>query len=272
MQLTDLDDAYTNSAYIPNGSEYAGKWAAEAATFRDALLPRVSDALDVAYGPGERQRYDLFIPATEPKGLFIFVHGGYWMRFAKSDWSHLARGALARSHAVALPGYTLAPEISVTEIGRQVASAICQIAETIDGPISLAGHSAGGHLVTRMVCDDNLLPLEVISRIREVISISGVHDLRPLLHTEMNKTLKLTDAEATRESPALLRPVPGMRVHCWVGSDERPEFLRQNDLLANVWFGLGADIVSTHAAAKHHFNVIEELTDPDSKLCCLVAP
>ena len=53
---------------------------------------------------------------------------------------------------------------------------------------------------------------------------------------------------------------------------QKPEFLRQNDLLANVWFGLGADIVSTHAEGKHHFDVIAELADFDSRLSRLAAP
>ena len=33
-----------------------------------------------------------------------------------------------------------------------------------------------------------------------------------------------------------------MPVHVWVGADERPEFVRQSELLANVWTGLGVDM------------------------------
>src|SRR3546814_5563195 len=50
-----------------------------------------------------------------PAGLAVFVHGGYWMAFDKSSWSHLAAGAVARGWAVALPSYTLCPEARISD-------------------------------------------------------------------------------------------------------------------------------------------------------------
>jgi acetyl esterase/lipase len=198
--------------------------------------------------------------------LAVFVHGGYWMAFDKSSWSHLAAGALERGWVVCMPSYTLAPEARITDITQQIARAIRFAADRVAGELRLAGHSAGGHLVTRMVSADSPLPHSVQSRISHVVSISGLHDLRPLLRTKMNATLRMDEAEATAESAALQRPMEHCSVTCWVGSDERPEFLRQNDLLANVWTGLGASIHSIHAEIRHHFNVIEDLVDPASEL------
>src|SRR5690606_33109001 len=144
----------------------------------------------------------------------------------------------------------------ISEITRRVAAAISFAAARVAGPLRLAGHSAGGHLVTRMVCANSPLPDEIRSRIGPVVSISGVHDLRPLLRTRMNATLRMDEAEAAAESPALLRPMEGCSVTCWVGSAERPEFLRQNDLLAKIWTGLGADMRRVRAEGRHHFDVI----------------
>jgi arylformamidase len=76
----------------------------------------------------------------------------------------------------------------------------------------------------------------------------------------------MDDAEAVRESPALSIPVPGARVTCWVGADERPEFIRQNALLANIWQGLGARLSEHRADGRHHFDVIEDLADSASPL------
>lgn len=272
--IEDWDDAYTNGAYIADGASYPAKWAKLAQEFRAEMLTAGRAELDLRYGPEARATLDLFRPAgtaagmptDAPRGLAIFVHGGYWMAFDKSSWSHLAAGALARGWAVCLPSYTLAPEARIAEITRQVAAAIRFAAARVAGPLRLAGHSAGGHLVTRMVCADSSLLEEVRSRIGHVVSISGVHDLRPLLRTKMNATLRLDEAEATAESPALLRPMENCAVTCWVGSDERPEFLRQNDLLANIWTGLGAEMRCVHAEGRHHFDVIEDLVDPESKL------
>ncbi|MEO1612352.1 MAG: alpha/beta hydrolase, partial [Pseudomonadota bacterium] len=184
-----------------------------------------------------------------------------------SYWSHLAAGPLARGWAVALPSYTLAPAARISEITREIGAAIEVAAARVEGPIRLTGHSAGGHLASRMVCEDAPLAPEVAARVERVVSISGLHDLRPLLKTEMNADFRLDQAEAAAESPALLAPRPGARVTCWVGADERPEFVRQNALLANVWSGLGADMDAHEAPGEHHFNVIDGLADPNAPLC-----
>ena len=178
--------------------------------------------LDLGYGDGLRNRFDLFLPEGRPKGLVVFVHGGFWMRLDKSYWSHLARGSVASGYAVAMPSYTLCPDARLADITREVAAAIAQAAAMIEGPLLLTGHSAGGHLVTRMISATSPLPEQVRARVRNTVSISGVHDLRPLLKTAMNATLRIDAAEAQTESPALLQPLPGARVTCWVGGGGAP--------------------------------------------------
>jgi len=265
--ITDWSDAYRNSRYIEGGDSYPAQWTVAAAEFR----ARSKSRLDLRYGPGQRHLLDLFLPEAEPTGLAVFVHGGYWMAFDKSSWSHLAQGAVARNWAVVVPSYTLAPQARIAGITVEVAQAIAHAASLIDGPIRLAGHSAGGHLVSRMICDGAPLPPRVRARIAHVLTISGVHDLRPLLLTDLNRILMIDEAEALAESPALLHPVPGARLACWVGGGERPEFLRQNDLLANIWTGLGAETSSHHDPGRHHFNVIEGLQDPASPITAAFA-
>lgn len=264
--VEDWDDAYTNGAHIAQGDSYPARWTQAAQAFRDGIDALGSARLDLVYGPLPRNTLDLFLPQDIPAGLFIFVHGGYWMRFDKSSWSHLARGALRRGFAVALPSYTLCPDIRIGGIVREIGTAISFAAKEVKGPLYLAGHSAGGHLVSRMIAQPAALPEDVRRRIAHVVSISGVHDLRPMMKTAMNATLKLDEAEARGESPPLLDPAPGARLTCWVGAGERAEFIRQNALLANVWRGLGAATASVVEDNRHHFNVIEGLADPRSSL------
>ena len=133
--------------------------------------------------------------------------------------------------AVAIPSYVLAPEARISEITSMMASMIEQSADLIAGPILLVGHSAGGHLVTRMACKNVNMASDTRSRIRRFISISGIHDLRNLLHTQMNDKLQLTLEEAVSESPSLQEPVESVSLLTWVGSKERPEFLRQSEIL-----------------------------------------
>jgi arylformamidase len=264
--ITDWDDAYANTAHIEGGEDYPARWATAAKAIRRALSAEGRAELDLAYGEGARERLDLFHPAGGPRGVAIFAHGGYWLGFDKSYWSHLAQGALARGWAVCIPSYPLAPEARVSTITRQFADAVAFAADRVEGQVRLAGHSAGGHLVTRMACAQTPLSQTVQRRIARVVSISGLHDLRPLLRTRMNAMLRLDEGEATRESPALLRPMAGCSLVSWVGADERPEFIRQNALIANIWSGLGAETRCEIAAGRHHFDVIDDLADPASRL------
>lgn len=265
-RIMDWDDAYANGVNIPGGDRWPELWVEPAQTARDVLKKAGRAKLDLPYGEGERNRFDLFLPDGEPRGLVVFVHGGFWMRLDKSFWSHYAAGPLAHGFAVAMPSYTLTPDIRIAGITREVGAAITAAASMIGGPILLTGHSAGGHLVSRMISETSPLDAKLLQRIRHVVSISGVHDLRPLLRTGMNGTLRLDEAEAKAESPALLRPADGARLTCWVGGGERAEFLRQNALLASIWKGLGAETQAVEDPDRHHFNILEGLTDASHPL------
>jgi hypothetical protein len=106
------------------------------------------------------------------------------------------------------------------------------------------------------------LSADVLERIERVVSISGVHDLRPLRNTAMNASFRLSEEDAVAESPALKNTAIECPVSAWVGAAERPEFLRQSRLLAQSW-----PIASYHEEPdRHHFDVIDALKDPSSEL------
>ncbi len=194
----------------------------------------------------------------------MFVHGGYWKAFDRSVWSHLAAGPLAHGFAVALPSYTLCPEARIAGITAEIAAFLDRASAEVAGPIHLSGHSAGGHLVTRMLCSD--VALACADRLARVVSISGVHDLRPLLATQMNQILHLDAEEARAESPVLHAPRPGARLVAVAGGDELPEFRRQNLLLPTMWHGLGAETRACEIAGTHHLSVIAGLAEAQSDL------
>ena len=265
--ITDYDDAYANGAHIAGAADFPPRWAAEAQAFRDALNPAGRARLDLEYGPAARNRLDLFLPEGAPRGLAVFVHGGYWKAFDKSVWSHLAAGSLAHGYAVAMPSYTLCPDIHIAGISKEIAAAVILAAGEIASPIRLTGHSAGGHLVTRMISGTQLLPDTVLGRVAGVTSISGVHDLRPIRLTDMNETLRIDAEEAQSESPVLLEPLAAIPVTAWVGAAERPEFVRQNRALYEMWRGFATPMTVVEDSSKHHFNVIDGLSDPEHPLC-----
>ena len=251
--MTDLSRDYQNSAFIPDGDAYYPRWQAEAAAFRAHLGERA--VLNLPYGSSARQAFDLFHPEASPKGLLVFVHGGYWLACGREDYSHLAAGALARGWACAMPSYTLAPEGRIAAMTQEVAQAVRAAAARISGPVVVTGHSAGGHLSARMGCADLDLP------VARVVPISPLADLAPLIQTDMNTDLHIDIPEAATESPARLALRPGTSAHVWVGGQERPAFLWHARTLSEAW-----TCPWTVAAGKHHFDVIDGLTTPDSGL------
>jgi len=255
----DMDLAYQNGSFIPGADAYPPRWLAEAAAFRDGLGNRARTGL--AYGPGARAALDLFLPEGTPAGLVVFVHGGYWLRFGRESWSHLAAGPLARGWAVAMPSYTLAPEARIAEITVEIGQAVAHAAALVPGPVVVTGHSAGGHLSARMACADAPLPPDLAARVIRAVPISPLSDLSPLMKTKMNATLHLDAAEAVAESPALLARRPGCAVTVRVGGQERPAFLWQARTLSEAW-----DCPWHVELGRHHFDIIDALADPDSAL------
>lgn len=250
----DWDDAYANAAHIPGADAYPDRWAKAADAFRQSTLCE----LDLPYGESPRQRFDLFHPDRLAKGVVVFVHGGYWLRFDKSYWSHLAAGPLAHGWAVAMPSYDLCPQVRITQIGDQIAAAIDGAGARVPGPIRLTGHSAGGHLVARMT--GPRLGARWQDRVEKIVPISPVANLAPLMKTSMNAELQIDEEEARRESPVHL-PQPNTRVTVWVGAQERPVFLEQAKELADAWH-----CAKVIADGHHHFSVVEDLAVPESGL------
>ena len=251
--MTDLSRDYMNSAFIPDGDSFYPRWQGQAAAFRDQMAKR--STLNIPYGPGARQAFDLFRPEGMARGLMVFVHGGYWLACGREDYSHLAAGALARGWACALPSYTLAPNARIAAMTDEIAGAVRAASAMVAGPVVVTGHSAGGHLAARMGCADLVVP------VARVVPISPLADLAPLMQTDMNANLAIDPAEADRESPARLALRTGVQAHVWVGGQERPAFLWQARTLSESW-----NCPWTVEAGRHHFDVIDGLTDPNSAL------
>lgn len=256
------DRDYQNGAFIPGGDTFLPRWAAASAAFRAALGGRAQ--LDIPYGSASRQQLDLFLPDATPQGLLVFVHGGYWLEGGRELWSHLAAGAVARGWACAMPSYTLAPQARIAAMTQEVARAVSCAAAMVSGPVVVTGHSAGGHLAARMGCADVSPP-----PVCRVVPISPLANLDPLMATTMNETLHLDAAESAAESPARHPLRDGVSAHVWVGGQERPAFLWHARTLSEEW-----NCPWTVDPGKHHFDVIDGLSDPDSALLqtCLSLP
>ena len=100
------------------------------------------------------------------------------------------------------------------------------------------------------------------------VSLSGVHDLSPLVLFSFNVDLKLDDAEAARMSPAHLKPWSMAPLLLAVGADETSEFIRQTGLLWDAWPTSRpvGETAPVHIAGRNHFTVVADYGDPGSDL------
>lgn len=258
----DYDTAYAVADFIPDGPAFFDMWAEKAREYRAVENACGRARLNLPYGDHDREALDLFYPAGRPLGLVMFIHGGYWQRFDRTYWSHLAAGAVLRGYAVAVPSYVLAPEARISEITRQIGRALVFAADKVAGPVHLTGHSAGGHLSMRMMAADMGFDDALRDRITSVLPISPIADLRPLMKTSMNENLKLDMAEALRESPILRKDVVPVPLTCWVGADERPVFLEHAERVGKAWSWADVHV----EPGRHHFDVIADLCLPDSPM------
>ena len=265
--MTDLEHDYDNMARVPEAPAIIARWEKDAASFREDWAHAT---YDVAYGPGQRDDVDLFWPQDDDRAapMVVFIHGGYWRRFDRKLFSHLAHGLLTHGVAVAMPSYTLCPQTDVPGIVREMRQCCSFLHKTYRRPLTVIGHSAGAHLAACMFATDwrafnRALPEELV---RAGLGLSGIYDLAPLLETTQNETIGLTEETARAASPIHDVPSGVRRFAALAGGDETSEFKRQAQDLARRWrmLGLGATFGLVEGA--HHFDIVDGLTDPDSKI------
>jgi hypothetical protein len=202
-------------------------------------------------------------PATDPNApCYVHVHGGYWQRGSKEIFACMAEGVLARGWSAALPGYTLAPDASLTQITKELRTALDWFAAEagahgVAGPVILSGWSAGGHL-TAVLLDH--------PRVTAGLAISGVFELAPLRDSpHVNDKVKLTEVEIETLSPMRLPGVDKPLAIAY-GTGELPAMIASSrDFHAyRAQANLPGDLIPVVNA--NHFTILDELRLPDSHL------
>jgi arylformamidase len=264
-----LDAQYNNRARIAEHPQIFERWRAASALVRE----RQACHLDVAYGPGPSEVLDVF-PATRANApVLVFIHGGWWRSLDKSDHSFVAAPFVEAGAMVVVPNYALCPTVTIAAIAMQMVRALAWTfhhAASYGGDpsrIVVAGHSAGGHLAAMLLCCDWAavapdLPPHLVDI---ALSISGVFDLQPLLHTPFLKAdLRLTPAAVKRLSPIRFA-APHGQLFATVGAEESEEFLRQNRLIHQAW-GAACVPVCEAIPGTNHLNVLHDLADSNGRL------
>ena len=265
----DCPAEYDNSARVANSSPLINKYITDAANFREIV--EVRSQLNLSYGDAERNMMDMFWPnntaGQEHKSpIVMFIHGGYWQRLDHSCFSHLAAGLNAHGVAVAMPCYTLCPDIQIEGIINEIRRACLVLFQTYRRRITVIGHSAGGHLAACMMATDwpkihSLLPSDLIAA---GVGISGIYDLLPICRTPVNEAMNMSDQQAIAASPVNWTPEGLQQFDAWVGSEDSNEYHRQSRELADRWSLLGTPTEYVSVPDANHFTIVDALVDPDS--------
>jgi arylformamidase len=257
LSQAERDAAYDNNKAVANSPALIAARNEASAKLRSA---RVS-TLDIPYGPRERTRIDLYPAQSKSAPCLVFIHGGYWQRNSREVFAMLVEGMAAHSWSVAIPGYSLAPEATLTEIAQEISVSLDWFAANgasfgMAGPVVLSGWSAGGHLAA--------LTLDHPA-VTAGLAISGVYDLAPIRDTSLNIALKMTDQETAALSPLHL-PIVHKPLAIAYGSAELPALVWDSKRFHDARSAAGApgELVAVEGA--DHFTILEELRRPDGTL------
>ena len=246
------DARYNNSAAVANSAAFMDELRAASAARRSGPGAR----LDQPYGPLDRNKVDFF-PAADPASpCLFFIHGGYWQRNGREGFTVLGDGVRAHGWSVAVPGYTLTPDATMTAIVAEMRAALDWLRREVRGPIIVSGWSAGGHL-TAMVLGH--------PAVHAGLAISGIFELGPVRDTYLNEKARITDEEIETLSP-LRHPAGPKPLAIAYGTAELPPLVSDSRALHYHRSAAHAPGPLIPVAGKDHFSIVTNLRDPQGVL------
>ncbi|UCI18900.1 alpha/beta hydrolase [Mesorhizobium sp. B2-1-8] len=250
-------DPFRTRDHVADFDDIVADIVARSAATR-AALPMLAD---IAYGPDGAERLDLFFPEGPRKGLpvHIFVHGGYWRMFTRSDYSYIAETVTSAGAIAVVIDYALMPAVRMATIVDQVRRARQWVLDNIAnhggdaGRLSVSGHSAGAHLATFLFNGGSAHPPST------ALLLGGLYDLKPLQHSFLEPLIGLTDTEVEAFSPMSKYHSSPTKVTVLVGERETEPFHQQARLFADRLTVQGLSVSRSVLKGSNHMNSVRDL-------------
>lgn len=260
---TDLDAEYSPSRVVPGFRSIL----AEYRRLSDLAKQTLPSELNIRYGDAPGELLHHFPPRRAGSPLLVYIHGGHWQELSIDDSCFAAPALVAHGAGLVAVGYQLAPEGTLDEMVGSVAKALDWVAGNAaalggtPGTIHAAGSSAGAHLLAMAAGSG---PAAASARLAGVVLMSGVYDLSRIRLTYVNDALRLTEQDASRNSPVRFLPIRTDKVIIARGQGETVEYASQHDLLAGALRGTAAQTMVCRG--RNHFDLPLGLGDPADEL------
>jgi len=268
LDQVELDAAYDQSAYAPLQSQIQKRFT----TSSDTTRARLGAPKRLAYGPTAIEALDLYPARTANAPIFIFVHGGRWLRTNANDYGFPADLFVnAGVNYIAIDFIQAdAANGDLRPMAEQVRRAIAWVyanAASFGGDTKrfyVGGHSSGGHLcgvalVTNWEKDFGL-PADMVTG---GLLMSGLYEMKPArLSGTRSAYIKFDDD--MEQSMSAIRHIDKLRAPVVVtyGTYETPEFQRQSRDFAAAVKAAGKPVELIEAPSFNHFEMCESLGNP----------
>lgn len=264
-----IDVAYNVKATVPDA--VFDREIRRYRTASDAAVASLPGVTGIPYDEHSGEVLDVWGTGDGLRPVLIAVHGGYWRLLSRKDTAFMARTMADEGIATVAVDYSLAPRVTLEEIIRQVRAAVAWVhhhgaRHGLDRErIFVTGSSAGGHLTGAVMVGGWQqalgLPADVI---KGAMPISGLFDLRPLVHSFANDWLSLDETRAADLSP-LLAPAGTAPAIVAVAEHDGIGFRAQSWWFHRAW---GQHAVSRLMVVpeRNHYDAFTDLADPDAPL------
>ena len=267
MDQVELDAAYDQAFYAPLLQDILNRLASTS----EAVRGRIGQPMRVPYGPTAIEKLDIYRTKRAKAPIFVMIHGGAWLEGEAKNVAFPAEMMVnAGLHYVAID-FASAKETGgdIGVMAEQVRHAIAWVygnAATFDGDrerLYIGGHSSGGHLCgVALVTDwqrEFGLPADLV---KGGLCMSGMYDMKPVRLSKRGTYVKFTDemeqAMSSQRHLDLLRAP----IIVTYGTDETPEFQRQNRDFAAAVKAAGKPVELIEAPYINHFENLESLGNP----------
>jgi arylformamidase len=263
----EIDAAYDQRFYAPLGSEITKRYVSNSAGVR----ARLGEPQRESYGPTAVEKLDIYRARRPNAPIFVYVHGGAWLAGeAKNSAFPAELFVNAGAHYVALDFVAIREaggdlRVMAEQVRRGIAW-VYKNAKSFDGDagrLYVGGFSSGGHLCgVALVTDwqkEFGLPADIV---RGGLCMSGMYDMKPVRISQRSSYIKFTDE--MEQAMSSQRQLDRLRAPIIVsyGTNETPEFQRQNRDFAAAVKAAGKPVELIAATNYNHFEMGESLANP----------